>query len=53
MLFTATVCAQWYYYYSLGSLVVQGLAAGADALLARAQRAEILNRLGHRLAVQA
>jgi hypothetical protein len=33
-------------------LVVQRLALLADALLARAERAEVLGRLGHRLAVE-
>ena len=37
----------------LGARVVEVLARRAHALLARAQRAEILDRLGHRLAVQA
>ena len=37
----------------LGALVVERLAALAHALLARAERAEVLDRLGHDVAVQA
>ena len=37
----------------LGALVVEGLAALAHALLARAERAEVLDRLGHDVAVEA
>jgi len=37
----------------LGALVVERLAALAHALLARAQRAEVLDGLGHDVAVEA
>ena len=37
----------------LGALVVEGLAGFTDTLLARAERAEVLHRLGHDVAVEA
>ena len=36
----------------LGALVVERLAGFTDTLLARAERAEVLDRLGHDVAVQ-
>ena len=37
----------------LGALVVERLAGFTDTLLARAERAEVLHRLGHDVAVEA